>query len=343
MRGWRHATGGLVVGGAIVVAAMIGCSAARTYDQAYLRARDNWTFRRDYERADRLFNAFDYGHAILSETLLRFPEEGARRLEGPVYAYVTCRVLRSPPRVPLEERAVGPTYGAQLPEAVAMFEWAHLLHRQLYDIIADERLRPDERARRAASALRYYRSRPDLALSATPKSMELMEGQSYSLAFRRAAPRFNRLIWSYHWLQMGLYDALLNNEGHETRRAAVDATVDRFFAMVADSSRGLPSVMPMSAAIAPRFTALYPEASIIFDNLHALHDVVSDVLASPLVPGPDKRRAIDVALRRYRDSTTFTTTTAEWLEMSRGMGAAAMGGGIPAPGERAPLPECGAG
>jgi hypothetical protein len=247
-------------------------------------------------------------------------------------------VLPSPPSVPLEERAVGPVYGAQLPEAVAVFEWAHLLHRQLYDIIADERLMPDERTHRTQAALRYYRSRPDLALSSTPKSMELMEGQPYSLAFRRAAPRFNRLIWSYHWLQMGLYDALLNNEGHERRQAAVDATVDRFFDMIADSSRAVPSMMPMSAAIAPRFTALYPEASIIFDNLHALHDVVSDVLASPLVPAAQKRREIGIALRRYRDSTSFTTTNAEWLEMSRGMGVDAMGGLIPEGPRRATTP-----
>ncbi|MEN3336878.1 MAG: hypothetical protein V7647_554 [Acidobacteriota bacterium] len=171
--------------------------------------------------------------------------------------------------------------------------------------------------------------------------MELMEGQPYSLAFRRSAPHFNRLIWSYHWLQMGLYDALLNNEGRATRQAAVDATVDRFFAMVADSSRALPSIMPMSAAIAPRFTALYPEAAIIFDNLHALHDVVSDVLASPVVSAADKRREIDVALRRYRDSTSFTTTSAESLEMSRGMGVEAMGGAIPAGGQRtSPVLAC---
>jgi hypothetical protein len=311
----------LMVGGS-----SLGCYAAQTNDQTYLRTRDNWTFRRDYSRADRLFNAFDYGHAILSETLLREPEHGAVRLEGTVYRFITCDVLRSPPSVPLEERAVGPTYGALLPEAVATFKWAHMLHRQLYDIIADEQLGAEERGRRIARALRYYRSRPDLALSATPKSMDLMEGQPYSLAFRRAAPRFNRLIWSYHWLQMGLYDALLADDAPDRRRANVDATVDAFFAMLADSARGLPATMPLSAMVAPRFTELYPDAAIIFDNLHSLHDVVSDVLASPIVPAGDKRAAIAVALSRYRDATSYVTTRADWLEMSRGMGAVAMGG-----------------
>jgi hypothetical protein len=311
-----------------LLASAAACSNAHTYEQTYLRSGDNWEFRHDYARPDRLFNAFDYGHAILSETLLRHPDDAASRLEGPVYAFVTCRVLRSPPSVPLEEHAVGPMYGVELPEAVETFEWAHMLHRQLYDIIADERLGSDARARRVEAALRYYRSRPDLALSATPKSMELMEGQPYSLAFRRAAPRFNRLIWSYHWLQMGLYDALLSSDDPTARRAAVGAAVDRFFAMVDSTSLG-PVAMPMSAAIAPRFTAAYPEAAIVFDNLHSLHDVVSDILASPLVARRDKRQAIATALGRYRDSTSFTTTRAEWLEMSRGMALADMGGPVP--------------
>jgi hypothetical protein len=317
--GWR-----LLVGGCL-----LGCSSAQTYDQTYLRADDNWSFRRAHTGADRLFNAFDYGHAILSETLLRHPEDGTNRLEGPVYDFVTCHVLRSPPGVPLDEHAVGPIYGAQLPEAVATFAWAHMLHRQLYDVIADQRLGPEERTRRVDAALRYYRSRPDLALSATPKSMELMEGQPYSLAFRRSAPRFNRLIWSYHWLQMGLYDALLSSEEHVAKRSVVDAAVDRFFAMLEDSPGAVPVTMPLSAAVAPRFTAAYPEAAIIFDNLHALHDAVSDILASPSVAPRDRRHAVEAALRRYRDSTSYTTTRAEWLEMSRSMALADMGGPVP--------------
>ncbi|HEY2065627.1 MAG TPA: hypothetical protein VGG84_06680 [Gemmatimonadaceae bacterium] len=311
-----------------LVAGAVACSSAHTYEQTYLRSDDNWAFRHEFVRADRLFNAFDYGHAILSETLLRHRDDGAIRLDGPIYHFITCRVLPSPPHVPLEEHAVGPTYGAELPEAVATFDWAHMLHRQLYDIIADQRLDSTARGRRVAAALRYYRSRPDLALSATPKSMDLMEGQPYSLAFRHAAPRFNRLIWSYHWLQMGLYDALLSSDDRTARRAAVDAAVDRFFAML-DSTSTVPAMMPMSAAIAPRFSAAYPEAAIIFDNLHALHDVVSDILASPSIAPADKRRVVATALSRYRDSTSYATTRAEWLEMSRGMGSAEMGGPVP--------------
>ena len=39
------------------------------YEQFYLPGKFNWTFRNTYPAADRLFNAFDYGHAILYERL----------------------------------------------------------------------------------------------------------------------------------------------------------------------------------------------------------------------------------------------------------------------------------
>lgn len=312
-----------IVRGAILcgsLAALAGCGSARTYEQSYAGYSNSFLFRARYPAVDRLFNAFDFGHAILSETLVRHPKDAARRLDGPVYLKLTCEVLRNPPRVPLEERAVGPKYGIEFPEAVATFEWAHMLHRQVYDIIASEPFSLERRDQRIAAALRYYRSRPDLALSEVPKSMELMEGQPYSLAFRKAAPKFNGLIWSYHWLQMAVYDAMLAAPDPPSRRLMIERDVEQFMQMTVEGGKFAPTAMPMSPAIAPMFTERYPEAAIVFDNLHSLHDVVSDILASPKVPAGQKRAAILTAIGRYRDSTSFTTTRDEWLSMSRDMG-----------------------
>jgi hypothetical protein len=306
-------------------------SATGPFEQAQLTASHNWTFRNRYPDAERLVNAFDYGHAVLYETLLRRPRlaEAGARLDGPVYDYVVNSVLRFPPDLGLEERTIGPRYATLVPELLAMFEWAHVLHRQLYDVMADERLTPAQREARAHEVLRYYQSRPDLALSATPKSMDLMEGQPYSLAFRRAAPKFNGLIWSYHWLQIALYEALLLAVTPAERAANVDTSLAWFWAMVDGAPGRLPKVMPMSPAVAPRFSALYPEAAIIFDNLHALHDVAADVLASPIIPGSRKRAAILSAAAAYRDSTTAVTTRDEWRQHSAHMGVDQMGGRAP--------------
>ena len=37
--------------------------------------------------------------------------------------------------------------------------------------------------------------------------------------------------------------------------------------------------MPLTAEVAPRFSAMFPAAAHIFDNLHMMHDVVNDVMA----------------------------------------------------------------
>ena len=131
----------LAVLGAAVTAAAVPISPlaaqwSTTYEQFYLQAPHNWTFRTNYQHADRLFNAFDYGHAILYETLWRFPDAPPSRLEVDRYNDLTQKVLIKPPRIPLEESAIEPKYAQLAPEAKVMFDWAHLLHRQLYDVLA---------------------------------------------------------------------------------------------------------------------------------------------------------------------------------------------------------------
>src|SRR6185503_8510640 len=155
--------------------------------------------------------------------------------------------------------------------------------------------------------------------------MELMEGQSYSLAFRKKFPKYNGLIWSYHWLQMTLYDALLAANTPAGKKENVALVTQRFWEMLRGGQSALPSMMPMSPAIATRFTAEYPEAAVIFDNLHSLHDVVSDILANPQVARAKKREAILTAAARYRDNTTSVTTADAWRSMSIEMGVDNMG------------------
>jgi hypothetical protein len=297
-----------------------------TYDQFYLPDRTNWAFRKNYPAADRLFNAFDYGHSILYETLYRKPNGDPALLEEREYDFITRKLLVDPPRVPVEEAAIEVEYAKLAPEAKAMFDWAHVLHRRVYDIWADERVPVADKDARIARVLSYYKSRCDLAFSSVPKNMELMEGQYYSRAFRDRYPKFNGLIWGYHWLQVGLYEPLVTATTLEQRQTGVLAAVARFRQMLENPPEHLPRMMPMTAAIAPTFTARYPEIAIIFDNLHAMHDVISDILASPKVPRNRKRAEILVAAGRYRDSTSFVMTRQEWSEMAQMTGVPNMGG-----------------
>jgi hypothetical protein len=313
---------------ALVVARPVAAQWSTVTEQFYLPASHNWVFRNEHPVADRLFNAFDYGHAILYEVLWSRPSSAASVLERDQYDFITRKLLVNPPRLPLEEAAIAPDYSRLAPEAKAMFEWAHLLHRQIYDVLADNRLGETERDLQVSRLIAYYRTRPDLAFSSRPKSMSLMEGQPYSLAFRKRYPKFNGLIWGYHWLQVGLYDALLAGRTPDERSALITGAVARFRQMLIDPPRSLPYVMPMTPGIAPLFTQRYPEAAAIFDNLHSMHDVISDILANDAVPRDRKRAQILLAARRYRDDTTEVISRADWLGMAAAMGVENQGGPV---------------
>ncbi len=314
----------------VVVALAVPLSAkaqwVTTYEQFYLEAQHNWQFRDRYQAADRMFNAFDFGHAILYETLLTKPGAPTSELEQKWYDRLTKEILVKPPRVPLEEGAIEVAYVKLVPEAKAMFEWAHILHRQIYDVLADERLSEARKDAEVARLVAYYKTRPDLAFSSRPKSMALMQEQPYSLAFRKNYPKFNGLIWAYHWLQVGLYEPLLVNRTTETRQSGVRATVARFWQMLDSVPSNMPHLMPMTPAVAPTFTERFSEAAIIFDNLHSMHDVVSDILANPSVPRNRKRAEILRAARRYRDDTSNVLTPEAWRTMASHMGLENMGG-----------------
>jgi hypothetical protein len=316
-------------------AALAACSSvSRLPEQTYWGASSNWAFRNHYPPADRLFNAFDYGHAILYERLLRSPgqaADAAPELEGREFDYITRQLLVHPPSLPLEEHAIAPTYTTAVPELLEVFEWAHMLHRQLYDALADERLDSTARDAQTRALLRYYTSRADLALSTRPKSMALMEDAPYSLAFRRQDPKFNGLLWAYHWYQLAIYDALLGANDAAGRRRNVDSATTHFWALIGDPPERMPTLMPMAAAVSPRLAMRYPEMAIIFDNLHSLHDVAADILASPVVPPNGKRAAILRAIREFQDTTTEVVTLTDWRSMALDMGVEKMGGVAPTP------------
>jgi hypothetical protein len=303
----------------------------RVYHPLYLPAPHNWQFRQQFPALDRLFNAFDYGHGILYETLYTRPDAPVALLEEEIYHRLTRNILLNPPRMPMPEASFMPRYARAVPLAKEMFEWAHILHRQTYDILADNRIQDRDAAMQ--ELLEYYRTSA-LAFTDVPKGMEIMDEQYFSKEFRERYPRFNGLIWAYHWLQVAVYEPLLLYEDPEERQMAVNATLVRFWQMLEDPPATLPSEMPMTPAIAPTFTERYPELAAIFDNLHMMHDVISDILASDRVP--NKRREIYAQAEHFRNPAFMAVGREAWIEMALAHGLEAQGG--PAVGILPPVP-----
>ncbi len=315
-------------------------------EQFYFPGAFNWQFLKQYPEGGRLFNAFDYGHAILYEKLLTRPADLGRELEQRQFDYLTTDLLVRPPRFAVAEEAIEPAYSKLAWRAKMMFDWAHVLHRQIYDIYADPRLTPDQRDRLIERVTDYYLSNRRFAFTTQPKSMALMDEQYYSQVFRREYPRFNGLIWAYHWLQVGLYEPLIEGRTPGEKKAGVQATLARFWSMIEEPPARFPKVMPMTSAVAPRFSAAHPRAAVIFDNLHMTHDIISDILASDSVPGARKREVIYAALDQMQDPTRDIMTMDEWRKMGEMMGGIGIMGGpatgilpeVPTLGMEAPAP-----
>ena len=321
---------------AMVVAVPGGIAAQdRRDEQFYYPGSFNWTFLKVYPEAARLFNAFDYGHAVLYERLLTKPAPEREAALEKEYQFLTTNLLIRPPKFAVAEEVIEPTYAKLAWQAKQMFDWAHVLHRQIYDIYSDERLSIEARDALIEKVTDYYLTRKDVAFTAVPKSMALMDEQYFSQVFRERYAKFNGLIWSYHWLQVGLYEPLIAGTTPSEKKAGVKATLARFWSMLEDAPARFPKMMPMTATIAPTFSTQHPRAAVIFDNLHMMHDIISDVLAADTIPRSRKRAVIYEQLAEFRDGTRNVMSMDEWRNMGEMMGGiAAMGG--PATGLLAP-------
>lgn len=288
----------------------------------------NWQFLGRYADAARLFNAFDYGHAILYERLLTRPLPEAKAVLDRDYDFLVGDLLVKPPRFAIPEEAIEPTYAKVAWRAKVTFDWAHILHRQIYDAYADPRLTPAARDALIERLTDCYLEETRYALPAVPKSMALMDDQPFSQIFRREVPQFNGLIWSYHWLQVGLYEAFLASDDRAEQRVAVDRVVARWRAMVTGAPGAFPSVMPMTPAVAPRFAKAHPRAAAIFDNLHMMHDIISDVLSSPTIPRTQKGAEISRQLDLMQDATRDLMGVEHWWMMGEMMGGVGRMGGV---------------
>jgi len=309
----------------------------RRDEQFYYPGRFNWAFLKTYPEGGRLFNAFDYGHAVLYERLLTEPASRRAAALEKEYRFLTTNLLIRPPRFAVAEEVIEPVYAKLAWQAKQMFDWAHVLHRQIYDIYADERLAPEARDSLIERVTDYYLSRKDYAFASVPKSMTLMDEQYFSQGFRTAHPKFNGLIWAYHWLQVGLYEPLILGKTPAEKKAGVKATLARFWSMLEAPPGNFPGMMPMTAAIAPRFSAKHPRAAVIFDNLHMMHDIISDILIADTIPRDRKRAVIYEQLAEFRDGSRNVISMNEWHDMAGGVGM--MGG--PATGLLVPPPAGG--
>lgn len=250
-----------------------------------------YKFGEMYPEAQKLLFAFDYGHALVYERLIinRGNIDDRAAFEKERLKDILA-ILKNPPNVKVDEGDIAPAYVYKFPKVVSLFDWSHMLHQFVLDVLATSRDRGPAMDRRVNQIYAQYNAMPRLAITDVCKTMLFMDGHYFSKAFRRNFPNFNLLIWSYHWFQIRLYEALLKPTKSE-RDVAVAATLKEFKDLISDLPDSAPfDMMPETAVEAPTFAARYPKIPAAFDNNHMLHDIVSDLLVSDKVP-EDKMRS----------------------------------------------------
>lgn len=232
-----------------------------------------WALQRELPQLYREFNGIDFGHAHLAETLLSTQDE---QLVEKARLQVLDFIFSSPP-VPPDEDQIAPTLVRMVWEVQKTFNWAHSLHRSLYDLFATDKVADKEAA--YVKILSNYLEKPE-AITYHPLDLHgRLWSWKESKSFSHKYPKFNTQIWAYHWLQAGTYDIQLMGSA-EVQRKLLPRVIEHYHGYL----RNPPiewKMMPMMAEAAPEFSKRFPEAATIFNNLHMLHDNLDDILSSP--------------------------------------------------------------
>jgi hypothetical protein len=305
--------GGLLVLAALVVADAGGAGAADAPPPAPPRELpalpSNLPGWLDSKRSDRVFhkrgsfnfavyglkplardlNAVTVGHAMAYEDLVTGK---ASTLETRTFDRIDW-ILKNPPDLMPDEAAISPTFGRLYGVLEQVFDWTHVLHAQTVDVLASKKLPEAEKDRKIEGLWKYYFESVPYAITPLPMNMAFLDGQPYSGAFRKRYPKVNGLFWGYHWLQGVMYDALYRVPAID--QAASYALIGERY-HTAELHRTDRPFMPMFAETSPRFAARFPQIANAFDNLHMLHDMVNDILASEWMTKRQKEQQIKRAI-----------------------------------------------
>ncbi len=270
-----------------VAALFAGCASAPQRNEIFrLPASYNFAFYDTYTHAARSFYAAHYTHFGAYETLLTKGEDAREDMNAfldRVRGYVT-----DPPKFEPPAEIIAPNWSKMAYETGGAMDWTHMLHSQLYDILADDQI-PDKEAA-GNRAIAYYLSNPRSAFSTRGYGHRWMEGGgTWAGVFRSKYPQINGVLWAYHWHHAAVYEALMEPD-HEQRRQSLDRVIEVFADSVLQDP---PTVMPLTAEIAPHFSSLFPAAAHIFDNLHMMHDVANDIMADPSFSRAEKEAEIE--------------------------------------------------
>ena len=276
--------------GVLFALAGVGCALEQRDQTFHLRGDYNYEFYKNHPQDYALTTVAHWAHGRISDVLLEAPRDTLQADED--FFKQGKWFLEHPSRVEPHQDYVAPEYARLVWRAIRVVDWTHQLHEQLYDIMTDPNIPPDQKKRWIDRSVDFYLSEPEMAFSPAPFEEVVMgrvqlTRQPWFKAFRTNWPKTNGLFWAFHWWHPVIYEVQLLNPNLEDQKSAIQKIDDLFKNEVVLYP---PQRMHLSREVMPRFSRLSPEAANIFDNLHMFHGIVYDILASPKVQ--DKKAEI---------------------------------------------------
>jgi len=270
----------------ILIAGVTGaCTQFEQRDKRfYYRALWNFALRENLRELDIEFNGVDFGHSHLYENLLLTGAQNVPVIEERARKE-TLRFIDSRPVLNPNEEAIAPTYMKLAWKAQNTFDEAHALHRATYDIYVSDLA---DRQAAIRKVLAFYQD-SEYAITAKRLDHQRLDTFPYSKSFRRKFPLFNATIWSYHYLQVVVYDVLAASPDLLSKQKAV-APILRTYHAYLDQPPVEWTFMPMTEELSPKFAAEFPEIANVFNNLHMMHDNISDILTTDLLSTWEEKR-----------------------------------------------------
>ncbi len=276
--------------GVLVILIGNGCALEKRDQIFHLRGDYNYIFYKNHPQDYALTTVAHWAHGRISDVLLEAPHNTRQADEA--FFNQGKWFLKNPARVEPHQDYVAPEFARLAWRAIRVVDWTHQLHEQLYDIMADPNIPPNQKKRWIDRSVDYYLSEPEMAFSPAPFEEVIMSRvqltrQPWFKAFRTNWPKSNGLFWAFHWWHPAVYEVQLLNSNLADQKRAVREIDDMF---MKDVLVRPPHRMLLSREVMPRFSRLSPEGANIFDNLHMFHGIVYDILASPNVQ--DKKKEI---------------------------------------------------
>lgn len=276
--------------GILVLLAGAGCALEQRDQIFHLRGDYNYQFYKNHPQDYALTTVAHWAHGRISDVLLEAPRDTLQADEA--FFKQGKWFLENPSRVEPHQDYVAPEYARLVWRAIRVVDWTHQLHEQLYDIMTDPSILPDQKKQWIDRSVDFYLSEPEMAFSPAPFEEVVMgrvelTQQPWFKAFRTHWPKTNGLFWAFHWWHPVIYEVQLLNPNLQDQKRAIREIDDLFMKDVVIHP---PRRMHLSREVMPRFSQMSPEAANIFDNLHMFHGIVYDILASLKVQ--DKKKEI---------------------------------------------------